>query len=171
MRWLAPASNGGSAVTDYVIQRYVSGGSWVTINDGVRTTTSYTVTGLRNGTRYYFRVFAKNAAGTGAASNTVNTISRTVPSAPVLRATRGNARVTLTWTPPSNGGSAIIRYVIQRSTSPTSGWVNLNTRIPATARSYIATGLRNGTRYYFRIVAVNAAGAGPWSAAVNAVPR
>ena len=67
--------------------------------------------------------------------------------------------------------SAITRYVIQRSTSPTSGWVNLSTTIPATTRSFTATGLRNGTRYYFRIAAVNAAGTGPWSAAVNAVPR
>ena len=35
-----------------------------TINDSVRTTTSYAVTGLRNGTCYYFRALAKNAAGT-----------------------------------------------------------------------------------------------------------
>ena len=144
---------------------------WATINDDVRTTTSYTVTGLSNGTRYYFRVLGKNAAGTGASSNVVNQIPRTVPSAPALRATRGNARVTLAWTPPTlNGGSAITRNVIQRSTSPTSGWVDLSTTIPATARSFTATGLHNGTRYYFRIAAVNAAGAGPWSAVVSAVP-
>ena len=78
----------------------------------------------------------------------------------------------MTWTPPaSTGGSPITRYVIQRSTSPTSGWVNLSTTTSATTRSFTATNLRNGTRYYFRIVAVNAAGTGPWSAAVSAVPR
>ena len=89
----------------------------------------------------------------------------------MLRATRGNARVTLAWTPPtSNGGSAVTRYVLQRWTGPTSGWVNLSTTIPATTRSFTATGLRNGTRYYFRLAAVNAAGTGRWSAAVNAVP-
>ena len=171
LRWLAPTSNGGAAVTDYVIQRYVSGGSWVTINDGVRTTTSYTVTGLRNGTRYYFRVFAKNAAGTGAASNTVNTIPRTVPSAPRLRAYPGSGRALLAWTPPtSNGGAAITRYVIQRSTSPTSRWAYVSTTTPATARSFTATGLRNGTRYYFRIAAVNAAGVGTWSPVISAEP-
>ena len=65
LSWLLPASNGGSAITDYIIQRSPNGTSgWVTINDGVRTTTTYTVTGLANGTRYYFRVLARNAAGT-----------------------------------------------------------------------------------------------------------
>ena len=83
LSWLPPASNGGSAVTDYIIQRSANGTSgWVTINDGVRTTpTSYTVTGLVNGTKYYFRVLAKNAIGTSASSNVVNAIPRTVPGA------------------------------------------------------------------------------------------
>jgi predicted phage tail protein len=77
LSWLAPTSNGGAAITDYIIQRSPNGtSSWVTINDGVRTTPTYTVTGLTGGTRYYFRVQARNAAGTGAASNIVNTIPR-----------------------------------------------------------------------------------------------
>jgi hypothetical protein len=37
----------------------------------VRTTTWYTVGGLTNGARYYFRVVAKNAAGFGVSSNVV----------------------------------------------------------------------------------------------------
>ena len=38
LSWTAPWSNGGSAITDYVIQRSPNGfSSWVTINDGVRT--------------------------------------------------------------------------------------------------------------------------------------
>ena len=47
---------------------------WLTINDGVRTTTTHTVTGLTGGTRYYFRVRARSAVGFGAASNVANAI-------------------------------------------------------------------------------------------------
>ena len=172
LRWAAPASNGGAAISDYVVQRSANGTSgWVTINDGVRTTPSYTVTGLTNGARYYFRVLAKNAAGTGASSNVVNQVPRTVPSATRLRAYPGSGRALLTWTPPtSNGGTAITRYAIQRSTSPTSGWAYISSTTPATARSFTATGLRNATRYYFRIAAINAAGVGTWSPVISVVP-
>ena len=77
----------------------------------------------------------------------------------------------LTWTPPtSTGGAAITRYAIQRSNSPTTGWAYLSTTIPPTTRTMTVTGLSNGVRYYFRIVAVNAAGLGAWSPAISAVP-
>ena len=77
-------SNGGSAVTDYIVQRSPNGTTgWTTISDGVNTNTTYTVAGLVNGTRYYFRVFAHNAVGVGnsPASNVVNAIPRTLPTA------------------------------------------------------------------------------------------
>ena len=172
LRWTAPSANGGAAITDYLVQRSPNGRSgWVTLKDGVRTRTSYTVTGLVNGRRYHFRVLAKNSAGVGAASNVVKQIPRTVPAAPRLRAQPGSGRAKLSWTAPSTtGGAAITRYVIQRSTSTTRGWTTLRTRTPSTARSFTISGLRNGVRYYFRIAAVNAAGTGAWSQTVSVTP-
>ena len=171
LAWVASSSNGGAAVSDYVVQRSTNGTSgWVTLNDGVRTTASYTATGLRNGTRYHFRVSAANAAGVGPASNVANSIPRTVPAAPRVRVYPGSGRAVVAWSAPATNGAAITRYAIQRSTRPTSGWVNLNSKAPATARSQSTTGLRNGTRYYFRVVAYNAAGTGTWSSVVSAVP-
>ena len=60
--WKAPSSNGGSAITHYVIKS--SAGKSVTVGN----VTSDTVTGLTNGTAYTFTVAATNAVGTGAAS-------------------------------------------------------------------------------------------------------
>ena len=52
----------------------------MTLNDGMRTTPSFTATGLANGTRYYFRVFARSAAGLSPASNVANAIPRPYPA-------------------------------------------------------------------------------------------
>jgi hypothetical protein len=67
--WTAPASNGGSAITDYTIQYSSnSGSSWTTFSDGTSTSTSATVTGLTVGVAYIFRVAAINIVGTGSYS-------------------------------------------------------------------------------------------------------
>ena len=175
LSWLLPASNGGSAITDYIIQRSPNGSTgWVTINDGVRTTTSYTVTGLTNGTRYYFRVLAKNVAGNSAWSNTANGIPRTKPTAPrtlTAAPTNVSGQVRLSWLlPASNGGSAITDYIIQRSPNGTTGWLTINDGVRTTT-SYTVTGLANGTRYYFRVLAKNGAGLSAPSNVVNSIPR
>jgi hypothetical protein len=171
---LAPASNGGAAVSDYVIQRSLNGTSgWTTLADGVHTTTGYRVLGLTNGTRYYFRVLAKNSIGTGPASNVANTVPRTKPSAPrALTWTQGGSgQVRLWWlAPASTGGSPIIDYVIQRSLNGTSGWTTIPDGVHTTT-NYTVTGLTNGTRYYFRVVARNAAGYSPASNTISAVSR
>ena len=73
LTWTAPAGNGGTAVTDYLVQyRTAAGpGAWATFADGTSTTASATVTGLTNTTTYDFQVAAVNTAGTGAYSGTV----------------------------------------------------------------------------------------------------
>jgi hypothetical protein len=73
LAWTAPSSNGGSAITGYTVEYTPSGGSAQTVSTG-STSTSYTLTGLTNGTAYTVRVAAANVAGTGdftAASSSV----------------------------------------------------------------------------------------------------
>ena len=77
LSWSAPASNGGSSITDYVIEVSTDGVSWTIVNDGTSTLTSATVSGLTNGTTYRFRVTARTALGDGAASLVSETITPT----------------------------------------------------------------------------------------------
>jgi hypothetical protein len=72
LSWTA-ASNGGSNITDYLIEYSTDNSTWSTFADGTSTATSATVTGLTNGTLYYFRVSAINAVNTSAASSTAST--------------------------------------------------------------------------------------------------
>jgi hypothetical protein len=68
LSWTAPTA-GDSAITDYVIQYSTDDSTWTTFDDGVSTATTATVTGLSDGTTYYFRVAAVNSLGTGSFSS------------------------------------------------------------------------------------------------------
>jgi predicted phage tail protein len=64
LSWTAPASDGGAAISGYLIYRGTSPGaeSATPVNGSPVSATSYTVTGLASGTTYYFKVAAINAA-------------------------------------------------------------------------------------------------------------
>jgi hypothetical protein len=98
------------------------------------------------------------------------TVAVTKPSKPrAPTAKPGNARVKLAWLAPSStGGGTINQYAVQRSRTGTSNWKSI---AHPTRRSFTAVGLHNGVRYYFRMRAHNAAGWGPYSTVVSAVPR
>ena len=81
LSWTA-GSNGGSAITDYLIEYSTDESTWSTFADGTSTATSATVSGLTNGTLYFFRVSATNAVNTGAASTVVST-TPSVPASPI----------------------------------------------------------------------------------------
>jgi titin len=167
LSWWAPTSDGGAAITDYVIQFSANAGStWSTFADGSSSTTAATITGLQNGTSYVFRVAAVNTAGTSIWSEISATITPfTTASAPVaLVGATGNAQVALGWSAPlSNGGAAITDYVLQYSSNGGASW-NDFTDATSTALTATVTGLTNGTQYVFRAAAMNAAGLGAWSA-------
>ena len=65
LSWEAPASDGGAEITDYEY-RINRRDPWISIGS---TETTYTVTGLVNGTAYTFQVRAVNRIGTGRVPN------------------------------------------------------------------------------------------------------
>ncbi|NBX75308.1 MAG: fibronectin type III domain-containing protein, partial [Proteobacteria bacterium] len=165
LAWRAPASDGGNAINDYVIEYSTDGTTWTTANDGTYTSTIATVTGLANGTAYLFRVAAVNAAGTGSySSNSEAVTPYTLSDAPSgVSGTAGDSQVSLSWTAPSeDGGNSITDYVIQYSSNSGTSWSTFNDGT-FTSTSATVTGLTNGTAYVFKVAAVNAAGTGRYS--------
>ena len=172
--WTAPtgSSTGGSAITDYVVEtKLASALTWTTVEDGVSTSTSATITGLANGTAINVRVSAVNAAGTGTATTTLAATPRTTPGAPSdVAATVTTTSVTLTWdAPASDGGSAITDYIVKRRVVGDSSWTTVADGT-STSRSATVTGLTTGTSYEFTIAAVNAAGTGSASDSLTTTP-
>ncbi|MFM8283247.1 MAG: fibronectin type III domain-containing protein, partial [Planctomycetaceae bacterium] len=168
LAWSAPANDGGSPVTDYVVEyRLASGGGWLTYPDGVSGTTGATVDGLVNGTSYVFRVTPITTFGAGAQSLVSSPVTPvTVPTAPGAPfGTRGDRQVALSWTAPSdNGGTPVTDYVVEfRENVTGAGWQTFADGV-SFATSATVTGLVNGTSYLFRVRAVNLAGSGPVSA-------
>jgi cellulose 1,4-beta-cellobiosidase len=80
-----------------------------------------------------------------------------------VAATGGNRRVTVSWAAAPGATS----YAVKRSTSATGPFSTVAGSV--TALTYTDTGLQRNRRYYYVVVAVNAAGASPDSAVVSAV--
>src|SRR5947207_1549715 len=171
LTWQAPASNGGSPITNYKIYRgTTSGGETLVATIGNQL--SYSDGGLTNGVTYYYQVSALNNVGEGPKSNEASatpTAPATPPGAPQgLGATAGDATVTLTWSAPnSNGGSPITNYRIYRGTS--SNGETLKATI-GNVLTYSDTSVTNGVTYYYQVSAVNGAGEGPRSNEASATP-
>ena len=95
--------------------------------------------------------------------------TQTAPGQPTLQAAAGNNTVHLSWTAPSNGGSAITNYNVYRGT-PTSGSETLLTTV-GNVTSYDDNTAANGTPYYYEVSAVNGVGEGPVSNELSATPH
>lgn len=165
LSWTAPTANGGTPLTGYKVQ-VLAGETLIQTIPLTGTATTTEVTGLANGTAYSFRVLAVNAHGDGALSAASEPVTpMTVPGAPVVGAvTAGTGSVTVNWTAPeTDGGSAITGYAVQVVGADGQPVGALRTA-GAEATSLEVTGLTNGTEYRFQVRAVNALGAGEFSA-------
>jgi len=125
------------------------------------------VNGLNNGTIYFFVVTAVNAYGESVDSSQVSaTPTLAPPAAPTgVTATAGHGEVTIGWDNVAGATSYNLYY-------STAAGVNTITasRFTGVSSPYNATGLMNGTTYYFIVTAVNSAAEGPNSSEVSATP-
>ena len=158
------AWNASSGATSYNVKRSTVSGGPYTLIAGV-TTTSFTNTGLTNGTTFFYVVSAVNSAGESANSAQVSATPRaTVPLAPTgLSAVAGDGQVSLAW----NASSGATSYNVKRSTVNGGPYTLI---AGVTTTSFNNTGLTNGTTFFYVVSAVNSAGESANSSQVSATP-
>ena len=175
LTWTAHAST--APATHLRIQRATDPGFTSNVTDILTdpALSTYTDSGVAQGTTYYYRVRAENQASNSAWSNVASIlVPRPVPPTPANLTTRaypqgfGQAAIDLTWT--ENPAPAVTGFTIQAATSPafTTG-VTTSTAGPAT-RKYTLAGLRRHTRYYIRINSVNGPATSGWTTAMVTTP-
>jgi phosphodiesterase/alkaline phosphatase D-like protein len=136
-------------------------------DQSVTAETTLAISGLNSQTTYYWRVSATNAAGTSGWSTggftTLTTQVSQKPSAPAglnVRLTVTGA--TLTW----NGSAGATSYQVQVSTKSNFPPGQTDQDVTTTDTTMTVGGLNSHTTYYWRVSAVNAAGASGWSVGV-----
>jgi chitodextrinase len=149
LAWSASTDNVG--VTGYKVYR--NG-----VNIATPTTTSYTNTGLTQGTTYQYQVSAIDGAGNESVkSNTISvtTLDVTAPSVPGGLSLQALAhdQVKLTWTASTDtGGSGLAGYKIYRGTSTTP-----IATVASGITTYTNTGLTGSTSYTYTVSAYDLA--------------
>lgn len=156
--WVAPASNGGSAITGYIVESNPDARTCQT--NGALTCT---VSGLTNGVSYTFTVTASNAQSNSLPSSPSSAVTPAgPPSAPIeVSASAGDKEAVITWTAPADNGSPITSYIVTAMPG------NLTVNCPMTVCTF--SGLSNNTSYTFTVVAKNNIGTSVASSPTNAV--
>jgi hypothetical protein len=131
--------------------------------------TSFTISGLTNGTLYKFKIRAVNPLGKGAESVETNAFKpNTVPSTPsAATLTAGDGTDTFTWVAPASNGSTITKYGYQVSTDNGSTWYSaiggtLNGETETTDLSVALTTQYSTSTYKVRVRAFNDGTNGGW---------
>jgi hypothetical protein len=156
-------ATGGSPITNY--EYSINNGSYSAFSPA-DTASPVVITGLTNGTTYEIRLRAVNVMGAGTASDPLSVTPATVPSAPTSLVTiPGDGEVAISFSPGTNGGSAITNYKYSLNNGSYSAFSPANT-----GSTVVISGLTNGTTYQIKLRAVNAVGDGAESLAVSATP-
>ncbi len=177
--WTPPDDN-GSALTGYTIQRKTVDGSYVELDrDFHPAADGWTDGFLTPLTAYTYRLRATNSLGNSEWSNET-TATTTADGSPnnvidMAATALSPTSIRLTWTAPDDNGLALTGYRLERKAGPplrraeqrpdpdTGSFTLVSSTIAGSATTYTDTGLAPGTKYTYRLVAVNAGGDSPWS--------
>jgi fibronectin type 3 domain-containing protein len=140
----------------FEIERSTNGINYTKVGETAANAITYQNTGLSPATRYWYRVRAKNSQGGSDYSNVATATTKDVPPASPsdLAATAiSYQQINLSWTDKAGNETG---FEIETSTDG-STFAKVST-VAANVRTFQSVGLKQLTRYYFRVRAINAIG-------------
>ena len=166
-----PGSDNGSALIEQIVRTY-RGTALIATTSVSGSATSLTTPALLDlGVAYKFTVQARNALGLSSVSSFSNTVTRMIlPSAAtnVAAVIKSTNKAKITWTIGSNGGSALLRQVVNVYAN---GEFLDSFEVGAASKSLVLEGLQLGVTYTFSVWAQNSVGWSLESAISNPIAR
>ncbi|XP_035804872.2 immunoglobulin-like and fibronectin type III domain-containing protein 1 isoform X2 [Amphiprion ocellaris] len=168
IKWNPPKDDGGSAVTNYIIERQQVGQSlWTKLGDVSADKNSFRDRNVTHGKKYNYHIYAENPEGISDALETADSIMAGImilagpPGAPKV-VSASKTCINLTWTPPEDDkGIPIIGYQVEKRKKDTTQWIALNAlNEPIEDVNYAVKDITEGAEYEFRVSAINESGAG-----------
>jgi hypothetical protein len=120
--WSAPSDDGGVDVETYVVEVSPDGETFYTLGSVDAPSTSGTITGMDLGSKFWVRVYAINAAGSGALSSAVSTTPYSVPDDPADLVLMRNG--TVLWSGSNGGRNTTYSVEYRKITSPAGSWIS-----------------------------------------------
>ncbi|XP_078700696.1 titin-like [Branchiostoma floridae x Branchiostoma belcheri] len=166
LRWSVPADDGGTEVTNYIVERREAAKTfWTTVNSNL-SRTRIMVPKLIEGTPYVFRIKAENKMGISDPLDSEPVTPKSpydLPGPPLeLRIINVQSdTMSLTWLEPDfDGGSPVQGYFLEKRDKISKRWLKIEKDM-LTTTTYKVGGLIEGFSYEFRVSAKNVVGTGP----------
>jgi hypothetical protein len=160
LRWVPPLSGGeGVAITGIEVKYQLGNNAVVVLPLLAANASTYTVTGLTNGSLYQFWVTAKTSAGSSTSQTAKATPTNLLPD-PVtgLAATDVTASgASLSWNAPVQSGLGSITYTVEYRLTTSATWTVATTTL--TEAAFALSGLTANKAYEVKVYVMNGVGA------------
>uniref|UniRef100_A0A3Q3B683 Titin n=1 Tax=Kryptolebias marmoratus TaxID=37003 RepID=A0A3Q3B683_KRYMA len=168
LSWEAPTYTGGCPISNYVVEkRDTTTTNWVVVSATVARTT-LKVSNLKTGGEYQFRIFAENRYGKSYAIDSQPVVAQYPfqepgpPGTPFVSSYTKDYMVVEWHKPPSDGGSAILGYHLERKEKNSILWTKINKMVIQDCK-FKSTPLEESIEYEYRVYAENIVGIGKCS--------
>ncbi len=140
--------------TGFIVKRSTDGGTTFSqIGTTAAGVTTYTDSPLTIGTPYEYQVIAVDSYVQSVPSNVVSTGTVTAAPTTLTTAVQSPSQINLSWHDVAGENG----FIIQKSADGSTGWTQIGT-VGQGVTTFDAAGLNASTKYYFRVLAVDAGG-------------